>query len=350
MKTYKVIQWATGRCGKIAIPAIVARDDLELVGVWVSSEKKDGRDAGEICGIDPIGVRATRDADALLAGDADCVVYAPTSYSRVEESIADVERILRAGKNVVSNANAQLVYPAFFPEIEERLRAACLAGEVSLFTWGIDPGIGAIGSAITALSACSEVHRIRMTEIVNYGFWDHPYNMSLFGFGQPDVEKVALFVPGMTTAIWGSSVQMVADAMGVVLDEVTETHEVLYADEDFDVPAGHVAKGTISAMCFAIQGMVDGQPRVVVDHVTRLRDEDAPDWDQGHGYQVQIEGEPNVQVNFTLSSGRGDIVHAAYVATAMPIVNAIPAVCDAPPGILTYRDVRPHPARNFVVK
>jgi 2,4-diaminopentanoate dehydrogenase len=348
--TYKVIQWATGRCGTIAIPAIVARDDMELVGVWVSSEAKDGRDAGEICGIDPIGVLATRDGDALLAGDADCVVYAPTSFSRVEESIADVERILQAGKNVVSNANCQLVYSRFYPEIHERFEAACQAGGVSLLTWGIDPGIGAVGNAIVNLSSCSEVRRVRMTEMVNYGYWDNPYNLTLFGFGQPDPDKVPLFAPGTTTNIWGSSVQMVADAMGVTLDGITETHEVLLADEDFDVPAGHIAKGTISAMCFAIQGMVDGQPRVIIDHVTRLRDEDAPDWDHGRGYRVRIEGEPNIQVDYTISSDKGDEVHAAYVATAMPIVNAIPAVCDAPPGVLSFLDLRPHPARNFVLK
>jgi hypothetical protein len=345
---YKVIQWATGRCGKAAIPAIVARDDLDLVGVWVRSAEKDGKDAGELCGIGAIGVRATRDADALLASDADCVMYAPTSYDRFDEAVDDVERILRAGKNVASIALFPLVYAPYYPEIHRRLEAACEAGGSSLFTWGVDPGIGAVGNALLSLSACAEVRSVRMAELLNYGYWDNPYNLSLFGFGQRTPEDVGLFKPGVTTNMWGSSLQMVADAMGVALDEIVEAHDVRYADEDFDVPAGHFEKGTIVAMWFAIQGLVDGEPRVVVEHFTRLRDQDVPDWDHGQGYRVQIEGEPNIEVTFTLSSDRGDEIHATYVAGAMAVVNAIPAVCEAPPGVLSFRDLPPHPSRNLV--
>ena len=70
----RVVVWATGGCGAIAIQALQERPDLELVGVWVHSPEKDGRDAGDLAGVAPIGLKATTDAGALLALKPDCVV------------------------------------------------------------------------------------------------------------------------------------------------------------------------------------------------------------------------------------------------------------------------------------
>src|SRR5208283_1434692 len=101
-RRYKVVVWATGRVGKLAIRTIADRPNLELVGVWVHSESKDGQDAGTLAGLDPIGIAATRDADALLASDADCVMYVGPGTSRPKEARDDFCRILRAGKNLVT--------------------------------------------------------------------------------------------------------------------------------------------------------------------------------------------------------------------------------------------------------
>ena len=105
--------------------------------------------------------------------------------------------------------------------------------------------------------------------------------------------------------------------------------------------SGTVEAGTISGMRFEIVGMADGQERVVVEHVTRLRDDDAPDWPQGEGYRILIEGEPNVKLEVKLSSDLGDHNHAGCLATAMHVVNAIPAVVAADPGVLTLLDLQP---------
>ena len=94
---YRVIQWATGGVGRAAIEGIAAHPELELVGCWVHDPAKEGRDAGELAGITPTGVRATRDESAILALSADCVVYCP-----LFAQTAEVERILRSGKNVVT--------------------------------------------------------------------------------------------------------------------------------------------------------------------------------------------------------------------------------------------------------
>ena len=132
------------------------------------------------------------------------------------------------------------------------------------------------------------------------------------------------------------------------IDDVVERHEVLTADTDIEIASGTVAAGTISGMRFEIVGVIDGEERLVVEHVTRLRDEDAPHWPQGEGYRILVEGEPHVHVELSLSSDRGDHNHAGCLATAMHVVNAIPHVVAASPGVKTYRDLpvySAHPAR-----
>jgi 4-hydroxy-tetrahydrodipicolinate reductase len=133
--------------------------------------------------------------------------------------------------------------------------------------------------------------------------------------------------------------ELVAAAIGLELDAIQERHELLMADTDVLIASGTVAKGTISGMRFEIIGVVDGEERLVVEHVTRLRDEDAPHWPQGQGYRILIEGEPHVQLEVALSSDRGDHNHAGCLATAMHVVNAIPAVVESAPGVKTMLDL-----------
>jgi 4-hydroxy-tetrahydrodipicolinate reductase len=131
----------------------------------------------------------------------------------------------------------------------------------------------------------------------------------------------------------------VASAIGLQLDRVEETFEILRADQPFDIASGRIEKDAISGMRFEIIGLVGDEPRIVVEHVTRLRDGDAPDWPQGEGYRIEIEGEPHVHLELGLSSDLGDHNHAGCLATAMHVVNAIPAVVEADPGVLTMLDL-----------
>lgn len=175
---HRVIQWATGTVGVHAVPAIVEHPDLELVGLWVHSESKVGRDAGEICGIDPVGVTATDDVEALLATDADCVSYMAHSDVRPDQVIEDLATFLRNGKNVVNTSFVPLLFPkAAGSGAQERLQAACEEGGTSIYTSGIDPGYGNAGLAINTLALCKRVDRVRMMEIVNYDTWDNPFTM-----------------------------------------------------------------------------------------------------------------------------------------------------------------------------
>jgi 4-hydroxy-tetrahydrodipicolinate reductase len=339
--TYRVIQWATGTVGVHAVPAIVHHPDLELAGLWVHSDDKAGRDAGELCGIDPVGVTATQDVEALLALDADCICYTAHSDVRPGEVVDDICRMLASGKNVVNTSFVALLYPEQ-AGFHDQLQAACLEGGTSFFTSGIDPGYGNAGVTIGALGLCSEVRTVRMMEIVNYATWDNPFTMfEIMGFGKADPAQSLLLSPGSTTMAWGPVVALVAKSMGLELDEIAEAHEILLADEDVTIASGVVEAGTISGMRFEIKGVVAGEERVVVEHVTRLRDGDAPHWPQGEGYRILVEGEPHVKVEVSVSSDLGDHNHAGCLATAMHVVNAIPAVVAADPGVLTLLDLTP---------
>ncbi len=343
----RVIQWATGTVGIHAVPAIVAHPQLELAGLWVHSDAKAGQDAGVLCGGPEAGVIATQDADALLALDAHAVCYTASSDIRPDAVIDDLCRILESGLNVVNTSFVPLLFPkAAGDGVYDRLQAACLAGNSSFYTSGIDPGFGNSGITIHALALCKEVQTVRMMEIVNYATWDNPFTMfEIMGFGKERADQSLLLSPGSTALAWGPVIELVAAAIGLELDEITERFEIIRADEDIEIASGTVAAGTISGMRFEIIGVADGEERIIVEHVTRLRDEDAPEWPQGHGYRIVVSGEPNVKLELALTSDRGDHNHAGCLATAMHVVNAIPHVVAAAPGVLTVLDLPVYSAR-----
>jgi 4-hydroxy-tetrahydrodipicolinate reductase len=227
--------------------------------------------------------------------------------------------------------------------VEEKLQAACLEGGTSFYTSGIDPGFGNAGLAIHALALCKEVRKVRMMEIVNYDTWDNPFTMfQIMGFGKADPSQSLLLSPGSISLAWGPVLHLVAAAIGMELDDVQETHEILRADEDFAIASGPIEAGTISGMRFEIIGLVGGEERIVVEHVTRLRDDLAPGWPQPTGqggYRVVLTGEPNYTLDMQMMGGDGDHNTAGLKATAMRLVNAIPAVVAAEPGLLTALDL-----------
>jgi hypothetical protein len=240
------------------------------------------------------------------------------------------------------------VYPkAKCGDIYDRLQEACLAGNTSFYTSGGDPGWAGFGLALAPLTVAQQVRSIKLFEIYNYGPWNNP-QLGLYGFGQPDTSTSMILLPGVTASIWGPSVAMLADAMGVTLDSIDEAHRVIRADEDFEIPFGRIAKGMVSGMSFEIRGMVDGEARIVIEHITKLRREDFPEYGLDDCYRVVIEGEPNIKVDMSLTSDFGDSTHAGYIVAVTPVTNAIPAVCAAPAGVLTYLDLPPHGARGLL--
>jgi 4-hydroxy-tetrahydrodipicolinate reductase len=342
--TYRVIQWSTGNVGRHAVRLIAEHPELELVGLWVHSAEKAGRDAGELVGTEPLGVVATNDADALLALDADCVCYTATADLRPADAIADMARICASGKNVVSSSVVPLVYPPHVePQMRRPLEEACAKAGVSCFTSGIDPGWANDLLPLVLTSSSEYVTELRVMEIVNYATYAQPTVLfDTMGFGQPLDATPLLLIPGVLSFAWGGVIKVLAEGLGVEVEELREVHERRPAPEKIDLGFGVVEQGTTAAMRFEIQGIVGGAPRIIVEHVTRLDDALAPEWPQpaGHsGYRVIVTGNPSYTCDVQMMGDDGDHNTAGLVGTAGRLVNAIPAVCDARPGLLSVLDL-----------
>jgi 4-hydroxy-tetrahydrodipicolinate reductase len=342
--SHKVIQWATGNVGIHALRGIAQHPDLELVGLWVSSAGKAGRDAGELCGIGKTGVVATQDADALIATPADCVSYMAATDYRPGDAIEDMCRILASGKNLVTTSFVPLIFPWHtVPEFARQIEAACQQGGTSFFCSGIDPGFSPDALPIVLSSLSERIESVRAQEIFNYSTYNQPQTMfEVMGFGKPPGTMVPLLIPGALTIGWGPSVRMIAEALGIELDEVRQHHEQEVAPESFDIACGRIERGTVAALRFEVTGMAGGQPVITVEHVTRLRDDLAPHWPQGVGpgtYRVTIEGMPSMRCDLQIGFASADHNIDGCVASAIRVVNAIPAVCAAPPGLRTWLDL-----------
>ncbi|OBJ77411.1 dihydrodipicolinate reductase [Mycobacterium gordonae] len=343
--------------GLIALRGVIDHPRLQLVDLVVHSDAKAGRDAGELCGIEPVGVVATTDPAAMLAGDADAVVYAAAANLRPLEAVEDMASILRAGKNVVSCSVVPLVFPdAVEPGFTEPLRHAALAGGVSFFTTGIDSGFANDVLPLVLSGVARSIESIRVTEMFNYASYpDKAAVYDILGFGQPPEVTPFAAAPGIFTFGWGPVLHQLAAGLDIKLDRIDETVERVAADESFDTPTGHIAAGTIAAMRSTLTGYVQDDATLVLDHVTRMRDDIAPDWPQpnisiqpndlGYGaasgrglYRVEIEGSPTMRCEFEMAEDH-DHDLGARIAGASRMVNAIPAVCAAPPGLLSALDL-----------
>ena len=292
------------------------------------------------------GIVATTDLDAVLATQPECAVYTALADNRLPDALEDYRRILEAGVNVVGSSAVFLQHPwqVLPAELITPIEDAARKGSSTIFVNGIDPGFANDLLPMALAGTCQNIQQIRCMEIINYDTYDSAAVMfDVMGFGGSLDETPMLLQPGVLSLAWGSVVRQLAAGLGVELDEVTETHERVPAPEDFDIAAGPIAKGTTAAIRFEVRGMKDGEIPVVLEHVTRLRDDLCPDWPQpaqhGGSYRIEITGEPSYALDLCLSSPNGDHNHAGLVATAARVVNAIPAVIDAAPGIVTAREL-----------
>lgn len=345
--TIKVAQIGTGNVGGHALTQLITDPRFELVGVWVSSQAKAGRDAAELVGLaDATGVLTTNDLDEIIAAKPDCAVYTAMADNRLPEALEDYRRILSAGVNVVGSGPVFLQYPwqVLPAELVDPIETATREGGSSLFVNGIDPGFANDLLPLALAGTCQSIEQVRCMEIINYDTYDSATVMfDVMGFGKALDDLPMLLQPGVLSLAWGSVVRQLAAGLGIELDEVNETYERVPAPDDFDIASGHIAKGTAAALRFEVRGMKDGEVAVVLEHVTRLRDDLCPEWPQpaqeGGSYRIEITGEPTYALDLCLSSPNGDHNHAGLVATAARIVNAIPDVVAAAPGIRTTLDL-----------
>lgn len=338
--TFRVVQWTTGNVGKSSVKAISENPNLELVGCYAWSDDKVGRDVGELCGLDALGVAATNDVDALLALDPDCVVYNP-KWPSVDELV----RILEAGVDVVSTA-AFIDGRRLGPD-RERLVAACEQGRSSLFGTGISPGFVEM-LAIVVAGICERIDKVTVTETANTTFYDSPETEMPAGFGRPidDPDLGPMAAEG--TAVFGEAVAMVGDALGIELDEIVCVAEYAAATEDLDLGSWQIPAGHVAGVAASWQGRVAGH--TIVDLNVRWKKGETldPDWQiERDGHTIEIQGLPTVTSTLDFlpppdfeGETLEDFMVLGHIITAMPAINAIPLTVEAEPGIVTYPDLR----------
>lgn len=348
----RVAVWSTGGIGSIAVRAVVENPGTELVGVWVHSADKAGRDAGELVGIGPIGVTATNDADALIALRPDCVVYAASGPERDAAAVPDHVRLLEAGVNVVTTTLNRLIFPpSFEPDIwREQLEQAAAAGGTSLYASGIEPGFAADHLVLMLATQSKSITKIHASEIALYD--DYPVVETMtdaMGFGRPLDFVPMLSYPGAIAFQWGPGLRLIAHGLGLKIDEIREKFDRVATDRDLHVAFGTAQAGTCGALRTQAIAVIDGREAITIEHVNRLAPDFGLEWGEGGEnpvYRIRIAGEPDIACDMTASlrdpkaSGSNmDAGAGAMVSTAMRVVNAIPYVVEAKPGLLSALDM-----------
>jgi len=340
---YRVIQWATGAQGVESIRAVVGRDDLDLVGGWVHSPDKDGADLGVLAGLGPIGVAATRDVDAVLALDADCVAYMPR-----HASLDEVCALLASGKNVVTTAF--LFFPGALPEPDlARLLEACRSGGTSVHGTGLNPGnlSGVLPFALSGM--CRTIDRVTLQERADWSYYESTnitFDNMRFGRPPEEVTEEASDFLRFNSGIFKEEVALIANGLGAAIDQITTEVDLVLAEQDHDIFGIRLAAGTVAGQRWHWRGCRQERTLVEIDALWTVGGEYPGHWPTPQdGWTLTIEGDPSVRAHLlTLASCERDLplaehVRAASVATAMQAVNSIPALCRADPGVRTMADL-----------
>jgi 4-hydroxy-tetrahydrodipicolinate reductase len=337
--TISVVQWTTGNVGKESVKAIVTNPGLELVGCFAWSDSKVGVDVGELVGIDPIGVAATSDVDALFALRPDVVVYNP-----MWPSLDEMVRILDAGIDIVTTA--AFITGDRLGADRQRLVDACERGQATLFGTGVSPGYAEL-VAITIAGICSRVDKVTVSETADTTFYDSPDTERVAGFGYPIDHPGLHEMAKAGTAVFGEAVAMVADALGVELDEIICESEFAQTTADLEMASWTIPAGHVAGVAASWQGRVGG--RTVVDLNVRWKKGATlePNWViEKDGWVIRVDGLPTVTSSLDFlpppdfqAETIEEFMAIGHIITAVPALNAIAAVVAAPPGIVTYADM-----------
>lgn len=353
MSRQRVILWGPGGVGEYVLRYLQTQPELELVGVRVYSPDKEGKDVAELLGLPPSGVTATRRVDELLALGADCVIFTPrtalTDHTAPESPDADVLAealmILESGANLVSSIGSAMHWRQLLAGEAFRgaIDAACKLGNSSALFTGIDPGFSDCVLGATVASLVGEITQIRSYEMLDYSTYMVAETLAALGFGVKPDELQAH--PEILKATWGSSLYVLADLCGITVDEIEVGGDTWISPETYTATNGMLVEaGTIGAVRWSLSGIVDGRPRVQINHVNRLMPHAAPDWpsigDAG-GYRIEVDGFPSIRGDFPfgLPGGTRDGLKDAMAMTGARLVNSIDHVIQASPGHVTPADL-----------
>ena len=337
---YKVIQYASGTTGRLALRTLAERADMQLVGLGVTGKGKVGMDAGEIAGSKvATGILATDDIDALCALDADVVLHMPLPSwlmrdgPQYDEEV--IRRFLASGKNVITTVG--YTYPkAYGAKAVARLEAACAKGNSSLHGTGFNPGFVSDVVPVTLLSMSARVERVMQQDISDFS--THPAESFVKGYlgfdATPEEFAARTAFRDYSNGLFGESMMMLADCLGVTTERVENTLETHVATEDIAIACGTIRKGCVSAFYSRWQGIVDGRPLIDLRLIYRTRNDQGAQWGQGKPFVFEIDGRPKFKVEL-----EHDWISSGLWGTAGHAVNAIPHVVAAAPGIRTFLDL-----------
>lgn len=345
--TLKVAHWGTGFTGREGLRAIIEDPALELIALLVTTPDRIGKDAGELAGLEQtVGIKATNDINAVLELKPDCLFYGASGAGRELEAAEDMSRFLDRGINVVTISHISMVYPPAGPEkVREVLNQACNKGQASYFNSGSSPGWISAELVTSVLSAAGRVDQVVIQEFVNpiyYAVEDAMRNS--MGLGQPKDYIPKRFSDGVVEAWWEPMVHHAADVLNVPLDDVSFEWQTAITDIDIETAFGLVEAGTIGGYHTRLSGMSKGQPVVCFDHIVRLSDKIGEDWwgkpipGKDGGCRIIVEGRPRIVIDCESETG--------VQLTATHVVNAIPVLCAATPGIYGPDDLPRFVTRN----
>jgi hypothetical protein len=347
--SYRVVHCGTGNVGKHALRAILRNPELKLVGHYVSSPAKAGKDSGELVDLPPAGVRTTNDWSELVKLGADCLVYFGDSMGRERAAIDDLLPFLERGTNVVSFSAFAIAHPATTPpDLREAIETACRKGNSSCFFTGIDPGWATTDLAIASLAAADRIDCVRVCELGYFGEYSAEHAMrEYFGFGKPPGFKPLLVSAGFLEQMWAPTLHQLAEVLEVEVEGFNVVYETDCLDHDIETGFGTVKAGTASVVRFEFQALNKGRPFAIVEHCDWVTKEKVGGkWKRPYGpvdlaYRIEIEGDPQFSVELSMEKN-------GVTLCAMPVINAIPAVCAARPGLLGPLDVPRYWSRKRV--
>jgi hypothetical protein len=333
--TYRVVQWATGNIGSRSLRAVLEHPDMTLAGVYVYTDDKVGRDAGELCGAGRTDVVATNDLERILELGADCVLYMPQACD-----FDAVARLLDSGANVVTTLGEFHHPPSLEPEVRRRIEAACQHGDTSIHSTGSSPGFISEAVPLVLLSIERRLDQLIIDEFADLSQRDSPTLLfDLMGYGStPDRFDERRWAHG--AASFGPSLRLLAESIGLPLDSVDATGEVAVTPEPLEVAAGAIKAGTVAAQRMVVTGWRDAHPLLRFRASWYCTTDLDPAWDlRPTGWRITVDGDAplDVELRFPVPLERMAATTPGY--TAHRAVNAVPAVCAADPGIRTTVDL-----------
>lgn len=336
-RTYRVAQWATGNIGAHAAKAVINHPRMELVGLWVHSDAKAGRDAGDVLGLGrKIGVTTTQSVDDIIAAKPDCVLYMPQ-----ETVLDDVCRLLQSGINIVASVIEFHDPESLAPDVRMRVEAACKAGGASLHSTGSSPGFISETLPFALTTMVRRLDSYTIDEYADMTSRDSPgLIFGVLGYGKPATAVNEHTINHIRDS-FGQSLRATAKALSMPIDRVEAKGELGVARSRAKIAAGVIEPGTVAGTRITVDAY-RGDKSVFRFRANWYVTKDLEqDWDLGDsGWRVRVEGDPplDVRISFPCSPEQYPLISPGF--TAYPIVNAVPAVCEAAPGIRTAAELR----------